>query len=196
MKFKELKIEGAAHGTAVVGADELRLMAGPRTDWFFHPGNGMRKDNVILAAKEVEAPVFTLSARVTVDFSSTFDAGALVVQVDEDNWAKLALEQSGAGLPTVVSVITRGTSDDADGPSVQGNSLWLRVHCDGRTLVFHFSEDGSYWRFLRWFTLPDIQRRPLRVGFAAQAPTGPGCGVRFSELRWDLELIGDLRNGS
>ena len=89
MKFEELVIEGSDNGLAVVGADELRLVAGPQTDWFFHPGGGVRKACVIGAAKTVEAAVFTLSARVTVGFAATFDAGALWVQVDEDNWACL-----------------------------------------------------------------------------------------------------------
>lgn len=196
MDIEDLVIEGETNGTAHVGQDGLFLTAGPQTDWFFHPAGTSRRANVICAAMDIVDRVFTLSAKVVVSFSSAFDAGALFVQVDEDNWAKLAFELSGAGEPTVVSVITRGVSDDADGPSVQGDTVWLRVHCDGETLAFHFSLDGIYWRFLRWFTLSGIEGRPLRVGFGVQAPTGEGCAARFTDIAWHLEPIVDLRDGS
>jgi len=194
--MKALQIEGAANGSAQWEGEDLNLAAAACTDWFFHPAGEVRRANVIRAGMTVDEEVFTLSARVSVDFCSAFDAGALFVQVDEDNWAKLAFELSGAGEPTVVSVITRGTSDDADGPSLQGDSVWLRVHGNGDTLAFHFSVDGRYWRFLRWFTLPGLARRPLRIGVAVQAPTGEGCSARFSELSLDHRVIADLRNGS
>jgi len=196
MKFADLVVDAAGNGTAQVEAQVLRLRAAAQTDWFFHPEGILCKADVVRASRMVDEPVFSFSARVTVDFASAFDAGALFVQVDAHTWAKLAFERSGAGLPTAVSVITRGTSDDADGPSIEGNSLWLRVHCTGRALAFHFSSDGWYWQFLRWFTLPGIERRPLRIGFAAQSPTGEGCAVQFSDLQWGLEAIEDLRNGS
>ncbi|MHA6195382.1 DUF1349 domain-containing protein [Pseudomonas wadenswilerensis] len=194
--MKALQIEGAANGSAQVGTDGLSLTAAARTDWFFHPAGETRRANVIRAVMTVDEVVFTLSAKVSVDFRRAFDAGSLFVQVDEDNWAKLAFELSGAGEPTVVSVITRGTSDDADGPSLPGDAVWLRVHGNGDTLAFHFSVDGRHWRFLRWFTLPGLARRPLRVGVATQAPTGEGCSARFSEFSLDYQPIVDLRNGS
>ncbi|MDO7897529.1 DUF1349 domain-containing protein [Pseudomonas citrulli] len=196
MRLERLTVQGEANGMAQLNTDGVLLRAGAQTDWFFHPAGSFRRDNVIAASMAIEDAVFTLSAKVSVRFSSAFDAGALFVQVDDDNWAKLAFELSGAGLPTVVSVITRGVSDDADGPSIEGESVWLRVHCDGQTLAFHFSVDGLYWRFLRWFTLPGIARRPLRIGFAAQAPTGEGCVARFTDMGWSLQQIVDLRDGS
>lgn len=194
--MKALQIEGAANGSAEWEGEGLRLTVAACTDGFFHPAGEVRRANVVRAGMTVDEDVFTLSARVSVDFCSAFDAGALFVQVDEDNWAKLAFELSGAGEPTVVSVITRGTSDDADGPSLQGDTVWLRVNGNGDTLAFHFSVDGRYWRFLRWFTLPGLARRPLHIGVAAQAPTGEGCSARFSELSLDHRAIADLRNGS
>lgn len=196
MRIEQLTVKGEGNGSAQLEVHAVVLNAGPQTDWFFHPAGASRRDNVIAASMTIEDAVFTLSAKVRVGFSSAFDAGALFVQVDEDNWAKLAFEQSGAGLPTVVSVITRGVSDDADGPSIDSDTVWLRVHCDGQTLAFHFSVDGVYWRFLRWFTLPGIALRPLRIGFGAQAPTGEGCVARFTDIGWSLQPIVDFRDGS
>lgn len=196
MRFEELAVSGVKNGTVEFNAGSLVLRASQETDWFFHPSGDSRKNNVISTYVDIENEVFTFSAKVSVKFSSAYDAGALFVKVDEENWAKLAFELSGASEPTVVSVITRGTSDDADGPSIKGDSVWLRVHCDGKTLAYHFSQDGLHWRFLRWFTIPGIEKRPLRIGFGAQAPTGEGCIARFTDLGWNLEPIVNLRNGS
>lgn len=196
MQFNDLTVSAEANGIARIDAHELWLRAGPRTDWFVHPAGESSRSNVIRCSVATRERVFTLSAKVSVAFSDTYDAGALFVQVDEDNWAKLAFELSGAGKPTVVSVITRGTSDDADGPVVEGDTVWLRMHCDGQTLACHFSVDGQHWQFLRWFTLPGIDARPLRIGFGAQAPIGEGCSVHFSELGWSLKPIENLRDGS
>jgi len=196
MRFSDLILRGESNGTAQVVGGKLILTATAETDWFHHPAGASQRSNVIAAYREVHERVFTLSSKVSVQFTSSFDAGALFVQVDEDNWAKLAFELSGAGEPTVVSVITRGTSDDADGPSVENGDVWLRVHCDGDSLAMHFSVDGVYWRFLRWFSIPGLEKRPLRVGFGVQAPTGAGCMAKFDCLGWSLEPILNLRDGS
>jgi hypothetical protein len=34
------------------------------------------------------------------------------------------------------------------------------------------------------------------VGFLAQSPTGEGCPVRFSDIRFDEVALTDLRDGS
>src|SRR4051794_15074557 len=46
---------------------------------------------------------FQFSARITVDFRSQYDAGVLLVWIDEQHWAKLCFEFSPAGQPMVVS---------------------------------------------------------------------------------------------
>src|SRR5699024_9658791 len=66
---------------------------------------------------------FQLSARVTVDFRSTFDAGVLLVWVDDRRWSKLCFELTPAGEPMIVSVVNRGVSDDANGAIIDGQSV-------------------------------------------------------------------------
>src|SRR5262245_25251030 len=95
---------------------------------------------------------FQLAARVAVGFRHTFDAGVLVVWLDERTWAKLCFERSPRGRPMAVSVVTRGSSDDANGFTVDGDQLWLRASRLGGAWVFHASTDGGYWHFVRYFT--------------------------------------------
>lgn len=195
MKLDALHLEGSQHGRAEIGHDTVEFIANGKTDWFFNPTDGSRLSNVIRLTQEVDHEAFSLSARISVDFASPYDAGALFIQCDEENWAKVAFEYSAERKPTIVSVVTRTTSDDADGPSYHGDHVWLRLYCDGKIIAAHFSENGRYWRFLRFFTIPGVGRRPLRIGLGAQSPTGAGTRVRISDLRLTPARIENLRNG-
>ncbi|MEJ2080444.1 MAG: DUF1349 domain-containing protein, partial [Acidobacteriota bacterium] len=69
----------------------LTIKAGEKTDWYIAPHNGEQIATSPLLL--FPAPKdFWFSAKVTVDFKSQFDAGALVVYADEKNWVKFAFE--------------------------------------------------------------------------------------------------------
>jgi uncharacterized protein len=173
---------------------KLSLVAGPRTDWFIDP-SGAREPTLNGAALVGPAAGnYLFSARVHVDFAATFDAGALMLHADERTWAKLCFEYSPANEPMVVSVVTRGTSDDANGFVVEGSDVWLRIARMGQAFAFHASIDGREWSLIRHFTLgEDVEPA---VGLEAQSPTGDGCEVRFDEIRFEQRSLLDLRDGS
>ncbi|WP_245197342.1 DUF1349 domain-containing protein [Labrys sp. LIt4] len=195
MKLDTMRLEGNQHGQAVIDRDTVEFIAQGKTDWFFNPLDGSRLSNVVRLTQEVDERAFTLSARISVDFAAAYDAGALFIQCDEENWAKVAFEYSAQHKPTIVSVVTRTTSDDADGPNHDQDHIWLRLYCDGKIIAAHFSENGHRWRFLRFFTIPGVGRRPIRVGLGAQSPTGTGTRVRMSDVRLSPARIENLRNG-
>lgn len=170
----------------------LSMTAGPRTDLFVDPQGGSPALNAprLLARA---AGDFQLSARVTVDFAATFDAGVLALYADDGAWAKLCFERSPQGEPTVVSVVTRGVSDDANAFTVEGREVWLRVSRLGAAHAFHASTDGSRWRFVRHFALEPADG--LAVGFLAQSPEGSGCAVTFDEIAYRPTRLTDLRSG-
>jgi uncharacterized protein len=171
----------------------LELAAHPRTDWFVDP-SGAREPTLDGAALVGEvAGDFVLSACVTVGFAATFDAGVLMLHASDTVWAKLCFELSPQREPMVVSVVTRGTSDDANGFVVDGDTVWLRIARMGPAFAFHASTDGSDWRLVRHFTLGDVEPA---VGFEAQSPTGDGCDVRFDDVRFEARRLRDLRDGS
>lgn len=93
----------------------------------------------------------------------------------------------------VVSVVTRGVSDDCNSFVVDGNAVWLRVARMGAAYAFHASTDGRNWRFVRHFVL-DPNGEPS-LGFAAQSPTGDGCAVRFERIAFEPARLADLRSG-
>src|SRR5512138_3400193 len=72
----------------------LTIIAGDHTDWFNDPGSEQVNGNAPIALFTPPDGSFLLSARVSVDFQSTFDAGVLHVRVDDERWAKLCFEYS------------------------------------------------------------------------------------------------------
>jgi regulation of enolase protein 1 (concanavalin A-like superfamily) len=170
----------------------LLVVAGPRTDWFADPQGAAPKLNAPALVGEASGD-FLLSARVTVDFAAAFDAGVLVLYSDDRAWAKLCFEYSPQHEPMVVSVVTRGVSDDCNSLVVEDSSVWLRIARIGPAFAFHASTDGGDWRFVRHFAL-DSDGEPA-VGFAAQSPTGDGCAARFEQISYEARRLDDLRSG-
>ena len=115
------------------------------------------------------------------ELQATFDAGALVLHAADHRWVKLALERSPQGQAMVVSVVTHGLSDDANGRAVTGDGVWLRISRIGAACALHASDDGVRWDLVRHFAFsaPD---GGLTAGFLAQSPTGEGCAATFDGL--------------
>ena len=170
----------------------LAITAGPRTDMFVNPAG---TDVVLNAPRLLFAPKgdFMLSARVTVAFAATYDAGVLLLYTGERSWAKLCFEYSPQRQPMIVSVVTQSFSDDANAYVVAGNQTFLRISRLGRAFAFHASEDGTYWNFIRNFTLdPSAQ---LVAGFVSQSPIGDGCTTTFADITYTPARLADLRSG-
>lgn len=170
------------------GGTALTAVAGPRTDLFVDPAGSEPK---LSAPRLLGAPSgdFTLTARVGVEFAGAFDAGVLLLHGADHTWGKLCFEYSPQGEPMVVSVVTRGVSDDANAFIVDGSEVWLRIARRGDAYAFHASTDGKRWLFVR---LPGV----TTVGLAVQSPTGDGCTVTFSDLRYAAETLIDLCDGT
>ncbi len=190
-----LEPSGTPACPASVAGGTLTLASGPKSDLFIDPAGdeATRPD----AGRWTGLPGeddFTFSARVTVAFASTFDAGVLLLYLSERRWAKLCYEFSPQRKPTAVTVVTHGTSDDSNSFETAGEPLWLRITRSGRAWAFHASVNGAYWQLLRYFTLGEASG--ARVGFLAQSPTGAGCTAVFDSVTYQRGAPADLRDGS
>jgi regulation of enolase protein 1 (concanavalin A-like superfamily) len=168
--------------------------AGARTDLFCDPQNGTATTN---APRLLSAPPpgdFQLSARVEVGFESTYDAGALLAWAGEDSWAKLCFELSPQGQPMIVSVVTVGRSDDANGFTVDGSAVWLRISGLRGAYAFHASTDGEWWHLVRHFRLGGATVS-AELGFEVQSPLGEGCRATYTEIAYRAYSLNDLRDG-
>jgi len=181
-------------------SESISVVAAPHSDIFIDPRSDSQVDDgsLLSAATLLGAPPagdFQFRARVTVGFGSTFDAGVLLLWIDERHWAKLCFELSPAGEGMIVSVVNRGVSDDANAFVVGGDAAWLRVSRIDRAYAYHASRDGKRWEMIRLFRL-ESSSAIATVGFQAQSPTGDGCAVKFDDIAFRLERLAELRDGS
>lgn len=174
-----------------VGTDTLTITAGAKTDWFVDPNGQAVFDNAPALLFDVDKD-FILSAKVTVNFKSTYDAGVLTVYQHATSWGKLCFERSPQGSPMIVSVVTKGTSDDCNSVPMTENSIYLRIAKLGGTYAFHSSSTGDFWHMVRYFAL---ENAPSKAGFLTQSPTGEGCKVTFSEIEFAYKTLKDIRSG-
>ena len=167
--------------SAVDGSGALSITAGKQTNWFISPLDGDKSEN---SPKLLFKPAedFVLSAKVTVDFQSQWDAGTLVLYANDTVWAKLCFEMSIEKQPTIVSVVTRGLSDDNNSIAIHGNTVYLKIAKVGQGIFFYASTDGKKWTTIRAFSLLPAQQ--ILAGFSSQSPLGEKCKTVFSEIEY------------
>jgi uncharacterized protein len=180
-------------GPAELGASTIAFAAGARTDLFADPaGSEPKTDAPVILGRP--AGDFQLRARVSAPLAATFDAVGLVVWASSTAWGKLELEYSPQQEAMIVSVVTRGVSDDANAFTVSEPAAWLRVSRSGQTIAFHASVDGLWWSLIRYFTFPGAS--DASAGFNVQSPTGEGLQGRFDEIEWRAGPLAQLRDGT
>jgi uncharacterized protein len=170
---------------------QLTITSPAKSDWFIDPQGAVNVSNAPVLLFPTSGPCM-LSAQVTANHVSTYDAGVLMVYESPLAWAKLCLELSPQGDPMIVSVVTKGVSDDCNAFIVNG-PVNLRVSRLEQAYAFHVSEDGILWSLIRYFKLEDSQN--AQTGFLAQSPTGNGCTVSFRDIRFEPRLLADIRSG-
>jgi len=181
--------QNSPHSWQLDSKNALTISAEAKTDWFVDPFDDTVAKNAPILLFTPDAD-YVLSTRVALKFVTKWEAGALMLWGDDHHWAKLSFEFSPGKKPTLVTVVTRGLSDDCNSKELRGDSVYLRIARSGTTYVFDFSTDARNWQILRTFSLDtDL---PIRVGFEAQSPAGSGAVVKFSAITYHSHRIGDI----
>lgn len=136
---------------------------------------------------------FVFRARVSHGFQDVYDACALMVMHDMETWGKLCFENTDFDTHAVVSVVTRGLSDDANGVNLDGNEVWLQVVRKGPAFAFHYSRDGKHFIMTRFFHIPADEK--VKVGLLAQAPVGKGGDRHFADVSLEHRTVANIRTG-
>jgi regulation of enolase protein 1 (concanavalin A-like superfamily) len=186
-----LKWQNAPVSWQIEPGNKLTIRSGKETDWFVDPFDGTIHNT---APMLLFAPAndYVFNAKVKVGFNTKWDAGALMIWADNHHWAKLSFELSPAKQPTLVTVVTRGLSDDCNSVAISGDTVYLQIAKSGPAYVFYFSSDAKNWQVLRVFSLGDGLKP--RVGFESQSPAGAGTEVVFSEIHYSAKKIADIYN--
>ncbi len=173
--------------------NSIQVAAGKGTDFFNNPENGEVTATAPLLFREVSGD-FVATTLVKPNFSDTWNAAALMVHADSVNWIKLAFENSDATGKSIVTVVTRGVSDDANGVILEKrDAVWLRMIRKGDTFAMHWSEDGNAYKMARLSKLPAAEK--VKVGMEAQCPAGEGTTHEFLYFSMENKTVKDLRKG-
>ncbi|TVX99030.1 DUF1349 domain-containing protein [Cohnella terricola] len=170
----------------------LQIPAPGKTDYFINPENGDVKNNAPFLYADVQGD-FILRAKVRHDFLSKYDGAALFIMDSDQRWAKLCYEYTDFNTYAVVSVVTDGVSDDANGPNLTDKSVWLQIGRKDNAFSMHYSTDGTEYRMVRVFNLNVPET--LKVGIVSQSPTGEGLVSDFSEIQLEKVTMKQIRAG-
>ncbi len=171
----------------------IRVHVPPKVDYFQAPAGTHAADNAPYLWLHV-AGDFVAQAHVRPTFTTTWDAGAIMVRHDTQHWAKLCFERTDLGTTAAVSVVTREHSDDANGADLDAPDVWLQVFRAGDVFGMHYSLDGKSWRMVRLFRLDLLPA--VKVGLVAQCPAGPGTVIDFLSFSVEPRAIQNLRAGT
>lgn len=175
--------------------NKILIAAAKNTDFFVDPATKQEINNAPLYVLNAENE-FTFFCRVKPQFNDVYDAGALMYYVDNTNWVKLAFEKTDLGYPAIVSVVTKGFSDDCNGEKIDLDSVWLKMSKKEKLIGLYFSVDGLEWKMHRLFKFDDgVGNRANYFGLEAQSPFGQGCSVEFSNLELNNQSVTDFRKG-
>jgi uncharacterized protein len=137
---------------------------------------------------------FVAQALVRPDFSSVWNAASLMVYIDSANWIKLAFEHSDATGKSIVTVVTRGDSDDANGVILdKQEEVWLKIIRKGDTYSLLWSLNGEEYTMARLCAMPPAET--VKIGIAAQCPVGASAKHRVIYFSVEKKTIEDLRKG-
>lgn len=175
----EWTVVNAESGSVSVRDGTVRIAPVPHTNLFHSPDDGFVVVNapMVLFAPEGD---FTFKAKVSAQLVNIYDVAALVAYGDDKHWAKLCFENSALQEATVVTVVTRERSDDANSENLSSPFVYLAIARKGNEYSMHFSRDGRLWRLARHFQLPSEPK--MRIGFAAHSDSNLQFVASFSEI--------------
>lgn len=108
-----------------------------------------------------DGDVKQLTTRVSVDFKNTFDTVVPFVHRIAYAYGELSYGISPSADAILVSVLKKGFMDDANGPAIASDTVWLIVSSIVEARAFCYFHDGLFWR---WFHCFDFQWRRAASG--------------------------------
>ena len=174
------------------GRAGIRIKAPAKCDFFNDPAGVHVMASAPYLFLEIEGD-FIAKAHVSHAFKSVWDAAAVMAWADPDHWAKLCFESTDFGTRAIVSVVTHGVSDDANGVNYHWPDVWLQIVRKGNLFGMHYGPDGVHWNMVRYFRM-DVAEK-VRIGLVAQCPGGGGAELDYYAFHLEHKTVGDVRSG-
>ncbi|MFC0179285.1 DUF1349 domain-containing protein [Thorsellia kenyensis] len=193
-EFDDLFVTKINNPSVVVSEGKFVLKSNPKTDFFVSPDDKYKANNAPLALFEVsnEKP-FCFSASISPNFGSTYDAGALFIYEADDAWLKLAFEIDELNKTRIVSVNTRGYSDDCNHEKIDDKSVFLKIASDTNLVGCYYSLNGTDWKLARIFKNKFSEK--ILMGLTSQSPIGEGCDTAIDSIKFSYETLTNYRLG-
>lgn len=189
-----MHFENKALNCKIINENHLKIVAPANTDLFIAPDGGYETDKSPRLIFKPDSD-FILTAKITPDFKSKWDAGVLLIYNDSKHFAKFCFESDFRGQPRVVSVVCNDVADDCNSMAVSNKDVYYRIigSTKGNTFGFYYSDNGKTWFPIRGFKLDKTDN--LQIGFSAQSPTGIECGVDFEDISFQNRKPNDYWAG-
>ncbi len=171
-----------------VHGNDIVIVAGKETDMFRDPNVAYNTDNAPKLLFEADDN-FVLTASIEHAFTNKWDGGAIVIKQDSLNWIKFCFEKDYTGARRVVSVVTKGISDDCNSVEMTSNIVFYKVAKADNVITLYCSTDGKKWYLVRHLQFD--AHKGFKVGFLAQSPTGESNEVKFSNITYQIKKIRD-----
>ncbi|MCJ8321058.1 MAG: DUF1349 domain-containing protein [Colwellia sp.] len=165
----------------IVSENEITILAKKGTDLYTNSDGSSSKDNAPRVFFEPKSD-FTFSVKVTANFTTSYDGGALFIYADTDNWGKLLFERFKTGDNGIASTVTHSTGDDAYHYLIDNNETHLKIVRKNNTFTFFYSRDGEQWSYLRSFSI--VSPKAIKVGLIAQSPISQAHKVVYSNIQF------------
>ena len=187
-------INNGAKMTNQVTENKVVINSGPKSDFFNEPDGKQNYSNapMLLSLINNKEP-FTFVAKVSPAFSETYDAGAVYMYVNNNNWLKFAFELDEKKLARIVTVRTNGTSDDNNHDVIGDKSVYLKVSSNTESIGFYYSKDSINWQLVRVYK-NDFPNSPF-IGISSQSPLGSGISTTFESIVLTNKSVKDFRMG-
>ncbi len=170
------------------------IESGAKSD-FFNAPNGQEKYSsapLLLTPIDTEKP-FTFVAKVTPEFSETYDAGAIYMFANDNKWLKFAFEMDERKLTRIVTVRTNVTSDDNNHDAVDNQSVYLKISSDAESIGYYYSTDNISWQLVK--TYKNDFSSTTYIGISSQSPLGTGIKTTFEDITLNNVAVKDFRKG-
>lgn len=176
-----------------VANNSLIINAPAKSDYFNTPEGGSINATAPILYKEISGD-FVATCYVKPDFKDMWNAASLMVYMDSTHWIKYAFENSDATGKSIVSVVTRKVSDDANGVILNDqNAIWLKMVRKGDLFSMHWSINGKDYKMTRVCRMPHY--KSVKVGIEAQCPIGDGAKHEFLFFSLENKTVKDFRVG-
>lgn len=176
-----------------VADNSIQVIADKGTDFFNNPEDLSITATAPLLYQDVNGD-FVLNALVKPDFSSMWNAVSLMVFIDDANWIKFAFENSDATGKSIVTVVTKGVSDDANGAVLSElEQVWLKLIRKENIYSMLWSADGHQYKMARLTSMPVAET--IKVGVEFQSPVGDPASHQLNYFSLTKTTVADLRKG-